>query len=188
MSQNGVELYIAKLARELRKRGLVASRFLEETRAHLADAVEAGHRGGLTPEAAEEAAVQRFGDPAEVAAKYAAHKYRTLDWVLLVAAIMIGLAIAWVDSRPHWDDSGITAGCLLLSAGALGVVGPRRPWLWALAIGIWIPLYLIARQVASHTITPGSASYLMILAFPMAGAYAGMAVRRMIAHSSQHRA
>jgi hypothetical protein len=185
MSQNTVELYVANLARELRKRGLVASRFLEETQAHLADAVEAGQHGGLAPEAAEEAAILRFGDTAEVATKFAAHKYRTLHWVLLIAAVIIGLAIAWVDSRPHWDDSGITAGCLLLSAGLLGLIGPRRPWLWALGIGVWVPGYIILRQVASHSITLGSASYLVILAFPMAGAYAGMAVRRA-AHALQH--
>ncbi|MGB9028692.1 MAG: hypothetical protein WCC27_01125, partial [Acidobacteriaceae bacterium] len=67
------------------------------------------------------------------------------------------------------------------SAGVMGLIGPRRPWLWALAIGIWIPLYLIVGQAASHAITLRSASYLVILAFPMAGAYAGMAVRRLIA-------
>lgn len=105
----------------------------------------------------------------------------TLDVVLLMVAVTMGVAIAWVDSRPHWDDAGIIAGSLLLSAGALGLIGPRRPWLWALAIGMWIPLNLIARQMASHTATLGSASSLVILAFPMAGAYAGMAVRRMIA-------
>ncbi len=178
MNRNGVELYVTTLARELRKRGLVASRFLEETRGHLADAVEAAQRDGLALEAAEDAAILRFGDAAEVAAKFAAHKYRTLHWVLLFAAVIVGLAIAWVDSRPHWDDSGITAGALLLSAGVLGLIGPRRPWLWALGIGVWVPGYIVVGQIASHTITLASASYLVILAFPMAGAYAGMAIRK----------
>jgi hypothetical protein len=181
MSRTEVEKYLADLGRELRKRGVFATRFMEETRGHLTDAIEAGQRGGLTREAAEAAAIGSFGDSREVAAKFAAHKYRTLHWVLLIAAVMIGLAIAWVDSRPHWDDSGITAGCLLLSAGVLGLMGPRRPWLWALAIGIWVPLYLIVGQAASHTLTLRAASYLVILAFPMAGAYAGMAVRRLVA-------
>jgi hypothetical protein len=99
---------------------------------------------------------------------------------LLVVAVAVGLAIAWVDSRPHWDDSGITAACLLLSAGVLGMIGRRRPWLWALAIGIWIPLYLIVGQAIAHSLTTKSASYVIILAFPMAGAYAGMAVRKAI--------
>lgn len=97
------------------------------------------------------------------------------ETVLLVVAVAIGLAIAWIDSRPHWDDSGITAGMLLLSAAALGIAGPRRPWLWALGVGIWIPAYLIARTPTLGNVL-GS---LVILAFPFAGAYAGMAVRRM---------
>lgn len=181
MSQNGVELYLTKLSRELRKRGIAASRFLEETRGHLADAVEAGQRDGLAPQAAEEAATQRFGDPAEVAAKFAAHKYRTLHWVLLIGAVAIGLTIAWVDSRPHWDDAGITAGCLLLSAGVLGLIGPRRPWLWALGIGVWVPLWMpvhIFRE--THQIIFDPLLALVTLAVSMAGAYTGMVVRRVI--------
>ena len=87
---------LKNLGRELRKHGVFGTRFMEETRGHLTDAIEAGRRGGLTQEAAEEAAIGSFGDAREVAAKYAAHKYRTLHWVLLIAAIGLGLAIAWV--------------------------------------------------------------------------------------------
>jgi hypothetical protein len=96
---------------------------------------------------------------------------------LLLLAIALGLAIAWVDSRPHWDDAGITAGCLFLSAGLLGLIGPRRPWLWALGIGLWVPLYLFVR---SPTLRNGLGG-LVILAIPMAAAYLGMAVRRVMA-------
>ena len=177
MSGTAVENYLKNLGRELRKHGVFGTRFMEETRGHLTDAIEAGQRGGLAQEAAEEAAIGSFGDAREVAAKYAAHKYRTLHWVLLIAAIRLGLAIAWVDSRPHWDDTGITAGGLLLSGGALGLIGPRRPWLWALGLGIWIPLYMILRAPSLVTVMGG----FVIVAIPMAGAYAGMAVRRFIA-------
>jgi hypothetical protein len=181
MSGTTIEKYISELARELSQRGCLAPRFMEETREHLADAVDAGQRRGLEPQAAMEEAIQRYGEPSTVAAKYAAEKQRTLHWVLLVVAVAMGLAIAWMDSRPHWDDSGISAGALLLSAGVLGVIGPRRPWLWALAIGIWIPLYLIVGRITSDRFTLGTMSYVIILAFPMAGAYAGMGLRRMIA-------
>jgi hypothetical protein len=86
MSGTAVEKYLADLGRELRKRGVFATRFMEETRGHLTDAIEAGQRGGLAQDAAEEAAIGSFGDPREVAEKFAAHKYRTLHWVLLIAA------------------------------------------------------------------------------------------------------
>jgi hypothetical protein len=138
--------YFAELEKELRRRGAATGRFMEETRGHLADAVEAGRMRGLSQEEAEREAVARYGDARTVAAKFAAGRNRTLHWVLLAAAIAMGLAIAWVDSRPHWDDTGITAGSLLLSAGLLGLMGPRRPWLWALGIGIWIPAHQFVKQ------------------------------------------
>ncbi|MGC2497561.1 MAG: hypothetical protein WA374_07450, partial [Acidobacteriaceae bacterium] len=63
----------------------------------------------------------------------------------------------------------------------LGLIGPRRPWLWALAIGLWVPLHLIVQKPSIGNILGG----FVILAFPMAGAFAGMAVRRLLARSSQ---
>jgi len=172
-----VESYLGALARELRKRGVFEQRIVEEAKGHLLDAVEAGRHGGLTLEAAEREALERFGAPEEVAAQCARDKFRTRNLLLLAAALAVGMAIAYVDTRPNWDDAGITAGSLLLSAGLLGLVGPQRPWLWALGIGMWIPLHNLA-----HAPSLGSlAGSLLILAFPMAGAYAGMAVRRALA-------
>jgi hypothetical protein len=102
---------------------------------------------------------------------------------LLLLAILLGLAIAWIDSRPHWDDAGITAGLLLLSAGLLGLIGPRRPWLWALGIGVWVPLHLFLQKPTLGSALGGC----VILAIPAAGAYAGMAVRRAIGAVSKPR-
>ena|SRR5436305_7538681 len=96
-----------------------------------------------------------------------------LNRILIVVAIVIGLGIAYVDSRPHFDDAGITAGLLVISAGLLGLIAPQRPWLWALAIGIWIPLHAMVQHPE-----PKAVIMLVLLAFPFAGAYAGMAVRR----------
>ena len=90
--------------------------------------------------------------------------------VLLPLAICLGLLIAYVDSRPNWDDAGITAGALLVTCGILGALGPDRPWLWALAVGTWIPACAIA-----STRNFGS---LVVLVFAFAGAYAGMGVRK----------
>ncbi len=42
---------------------------------------------------------------------------RTMFWVLLAAAVAVGLLIAWVDSRPNWDDTGILVGAILLALG-----------------------------------------------------------------------
>ena len=154
---------------------------MEETRGHLADAVEAGRARGLSSEEAESEAVARYGDTRALAAKLAAGKNRTLHWVLLGVAITMGLAIAWVDSRPHWDDTGITAGSLLLSAGLLGLIGPRRPWLWALGIGMWVPAWMPLRIFAqTHAIVVDPLLACVTLGIAMAGSYGGMALRRAI--------
>lgn len=177
MSGTLLETYLTELAREMRKHGLLESGIVQEVRDHLVDAAEAGLRRGLDDEAATQAAIERFGAPRLVAAGFADEKHRVLSRVLFAVAVSLGLAIAYVDSRPTWDDTGITAFSMLLSAALLGLVGPRRPWLWALAIGVWIPLHQIARTPTLATVAGGS----LILAFPAVGAFAGMYCRRAFA-------
>ncbi len=46
---------------------------------------------------------------------------RGYDATLFLIALLFGLAIAWMDARPHWDDTGVTVGCLVLSAGLHGI-------------------------------------------------------------------
>jgi uncharacterized ion transporter superfamily protein YfcC len=62
------------------------------------------------------------------------------DAFLVVLSIGIGLVIAYVDSQPTWDDTGITATMLLLMAALVSGISARRPWLWAILIGAWIPI------------------------------------------------
>ncbi|HEV3298128.1 MAG TPA: hypothetical protein VG055_00710 [Planctomycetaceae bacterium] len=90
--------------------------------------------------------------------------------ILLPVAVCLGLSIASVDSRPNWDDTGITAGAILVTVGVFGFLAPSRPWLWALAVGAWIPLYAIASN--------RNFSSLLVFVFAFAGAYAGMGVRK----------
>jgi len=170
-----LETYLSRLEHELGRRGLDDSRILEEARGHLADATEAGIRRGLAPDAAAREAIARFGSPEAVARNFAAERHRLRDRLLLWAAVAIGVAIAYVDSRPHWDDAGIVACAMLIAAAVLGLIGPQRPWRWALAVGIWIPLYALAR-----TGSPGALAMFIVLAFPAVGAYSGMALRRVL--------
>ena len=93
--------------------------------------------------------------------------------VLLIVAAILGLGIGVVDSSPHWDDTGITVAALVAVTGSLGLVYPRGAWLWALAVGIWIPVLNIAQ---TH-----NASSVLALVFAFAGAYAGAVGRRIVA-------
>jgi disulfide bond formation protein DsbB len=90
--------------------------------------------------------------------------------ILFAVAIALGLLIGYVDSRPSWDDTGVTAGVLFISTAILGALAPQRPWVWALCVGLWIPLFGIF----------GSSNYgsLIALAVAFVGAYSGMLLRR----------
>ena len=92
-----------------------------------------------------------------------------MNKVLLALAIFCGIFLAYVDSRPGWDDTGITAGGLLLTAALITLLGHPRPWLIGLAVGIWIPLLYIYQSQAYDM--------LFVLLIPMVGAHAGWLVR-----------
>jgi hypothetical protein len=98
-----------------------------------------------------------------------------MNRLFLIAAAVVGMAIAFVDSRPHWDDSGITAFSMLIAAAIFAVLTSKHPWLVALAIGIWIPAHAVSRHPSL-----GSVGMLAVLVFPLAGAYAGAAARRIL--------
>jgi len=80
------------------------------------------------------------------------------------------VSIAYIDSRPTWDDTGITAGAVLITAGILGALGPKRPWLWALCVGGFIPLFGIMHG--------WNWTSLLAVGIALVGAYGGMLVRR----------
>jgi hypothetical protein len=100
-------------------------------------------------------------------------KARPLTAVLAMAAIVVGLAVAWIDSRPGWDDTGLTAAAVFLAAAFFAALVPRRPWFWALSVGAWVPLFGI---VGSRN--TGS---LLALAIAFVGAFAGAFVRKSLA-------
>jgi uncharacterized membrane protein len=96
---------------------------------------------------------------------------------LFIFAVALGLLIAYIDTRPNWDDTGVIALALVVSCAVLGALSPERPWLWALAVGCWIPAFNIALS--------GNLGSIIALAFAFAGAYAGMAVRKTLVPAKQ---
>jgi len=164
-----INSYLGKLKRRLWMHGVGDADTFAEIEAHLRDALESGVHEGLSPLAAEERALERFGSVQTIIGSFEKERMNTMNKILLAVALLCGLFLAYVDSRPNWDDSGITAGGLLIAAGLITLLGYPRPWLIGLAVGLWIPLLYIYRSLAFDM--------LIVLIFPMIGAYAGWAVR-----------
>jgi hypothetical protein len=96
---------------------------------------------------------------------------RSTSLPLPAAALIVGAALLYVDSRPGWDDTGVTVALLLIASCAFGFCGAERPWLYALAVGVWIPIGEFAAGW-----NPGS---LLAPVLSFAGAYAGSTIRRL---------
>ena len=90
----------------------------------------------------------------------------------LAGALAGGAILAWLDSSPGWDDTGVTVGLLLLGSATFGALRPSWAWAAALAIGAWIPVLEIPY---SHNF-----GALAALAFAFAGAYGGAFARRLV--------
>jgi len=164
-----IEFYLHALKRQLWLKGLFNADTLEEMESHLLEAVDAGIRRGLSPDESERQALERFGSVKVVSLAFEKERNILMQSLLLGIAVLAGLFSAYVDSRPTWDDTGILVGGLLLVSGLLTLLGHRRPWLIALAVGIWIPLYEIFK---THDFM-----MLVILLIPLIGAYGGWLVR-----------
>ena len=76
MRAHGVDDYLRRLERELRRLGLYDPSIVDEARDHLMDAVDAGMKGGLAEEDAEREALDRFGAPELIAAHAARERNR----------------------------------------------------------------------------------------------------------------
>jgi hypothetical protein len=92
--------------------------------------------------------------------------------VFLAFAVISGLIIAWIDSRPGWDDAGISAGMILLAGALWGYLASQKPWLIALSVGIWIPLFGIINGFHFEG--------LLALIPAFIGAYAGYFTKRFV--------
>jgi ABC-type multidrug transport system permease subunit len=102
-------------------------------------------------------------------------------WFYLFAALC-GIGTGWADVAIN--DLLFTALLVLASCMLLGLLRPRWPWRWVIAVGVFIPLTELAAYLIS-TVKPTRAqiwgSFLASLP-GIAGAYGGALMRRAIEH------
>jgi hypothetical protein len=164
-----INSYLVTLKRSLWIHGMADVDALAEIESHLLEAVDQGVRQGLNVEEAEQRAIERFGSVGTIIGSFESERINVMQKILLGLAILSGLFLTYVDASPNWDDTGLIVIGLVLCAGLFTVLGHTRPWMIALAVGLWIPLrYLFLKQ---------DFSMLIVLLFPLIGAYAGWAIR-----------
>lgn len=176
MAENQIRAYLRALKHQFWLYGITDPESLAEMESHLLESVESGLRQGLNVQEAEKKALDQFGPVKVIVRSFERERKNNMQKILLVLASLMGLFIAYIDSRPTWDDTGITAGTMLLGSGLLTLLGYRRPWLIGLAIGLWTPLY--------ETFLSRNFNFPEVILFPLlvllisfAGAYMGWAVR-----------
>ncbi|MBI2780458.1 MAG: hypothetical protein HYX55_01520 [Chloroflexi bacterium] len=91
-------------------------------------------------------------------------------------ALVAGLVLMFMDTRPAFDDTAITVvglvGAAFLAVVIDGSADLRRALALALLVGIWIPIVEIALS--------GTFGSVMALVFAGAGAVAGLLVARTL--------
>jgi hypothetical protein len=95
---------------------------------------------------------------------------RRLGLGLLLAAAL-GIGVALLDSSPGFDDTAVTVFALLIAAAICAAIAGRRPWLVALLVGGFVPLFEIPAGAGGAP--------LVALLFAGVGAFVGSMLGRV---------
>ncbi len=100
-------------------------------------------------------------------------------WWLPLFTLFLGFIVGWLDLSSSEVSSSVLM--LLMFSFFAGFAQPRRAWLSALLLGIWVPVFglLAANLHVTHPTGTQMIASLLPLVFTFAGAYAGFAARRL---------
>jgi hypothetical protein len=99
-------------------------------------------------------------------------------------SLLLGIDLGWVNL--HTDQTPFVALPLLAATAILGFGWPRRPWLWALVVGVWLSIGQALALLASMRLPyPNDLSAVVsVLAIGvvlgLVGAYAGALLARLV--------
>jgi hypothetical protein len=101
--------------------------------------------------------------------------YKYLTWICFILALTGGFFAGWVDFNNNEPQAAALV--ILTFTFLLGLILPRKAWLWAILVGLCLPgVYLLATGFGYQPVdTPSPGWYASILALIPAfiGAYAG---------------
>jgi len=102
------------------------------------------------------------------------------DALYYLLAAVAGAGTGWADVKI--DDLLLTALIGLASSMLLGLLRPRRPWRWVVAIGIFVPLTELGAYILMAVRPSRAQIYGSFLVFlpGIAGAYGGSLMRGVL--------
>jgi hypothetical protein len=93
-------------------------------------------------------------------------------WFCAALVLCAGIGIAWLDTRPSWDDTGVTAAALFIVAAAASLA----------QVPPWLASVLVAGPILFAELS-GNNGVLLSIPFALAGACAGAFIRHAIVGS-----
>ena len=101
-------------------------------------------------------------------------------WMFLISAVVAGVIIGSIDSRPNWDDTGITVLMILVSTFLLGIGSPNRAWLWATIVG--------GTVAGLNIVIHGNYQSIVAVVAAFVGSYVGAIIRKSVMTKPKRRA
>ena len=109
---------------------------------------------------------------------------KSMFWICLALSFAGGIFALWVDSRNDEPQAAVLI--ILVVTFLVGFLLPKRAWLWALIVGLCLPLgYLVTRAVGilpQVPVEPGWYASAIAVIPAFIGAYAG-ALGRLVINS-----
>lgn len=109
---------------------------------------------------------------------------RYLFWICIILSLAGGIFAWWVDSRNDEPQAAVLV--VLVVTFIVGFLLPKRAWLWAIIVGLCLPLgYLFTQSLGilpQTPVEPGWYAAALALIPAFIGAYAG-ALGRVVINS-----
>jgi len=91
-------------------------------------------------------------------------------YLTVLISAFLGIAIAWIDTSPGWDDTMVSVFLIFGAATFCGFMAKEKPWLIALSVSLWIPIF--------NLITTQNFESFMALVPGFLGAFAGWLISK----------